>query len=31
MNIDTGLQIAEERHSFMLDYLKQFYNEWNAK
>jgi uncharacterized protein len=31
MNTDTGLKIAEERHQFMLTYLKQFYNEWNGE
>lgn len=31
MNTKTGLRIAEERHQFMLNYLEQFYNEWNGK
>jgi uncharacterized protein len=29
MNTKTGKQLAEQRHQFMLDYLKQFYKEWN--
>jgi uncharacterized protein len=31
MNTKTGKKIALERHTFMELYLKQFYNEWNAK
>ena len=31
MNTTTGRQIADERHSFMELYLKQFENEWNGK
>lgn len=31
MNTQTGRQIAEERHQFMLSYLEQFYDEWNGK
>lgn len=31
MNTKTGKQIAEERHSFMEGYLKQFYEEWNGE
>ncbi|WP_041801867.1 HD domain-containing protein [Flagellimonas ruestringensis] len=30
MNTKTGKKLAEERHQFMLDYLKQFYKEWNG-
>ncbi len=29
MNTKTGKHLAEQRHQFMLDYLKQFYKEWN--
>ena len=31
MNTKTGLQIANERHNFMLQFLDQFYKEWNGK
>ena len=30
MNTETGKKLAEERHKFMLDYLDQFYKEWNG-
>lgn len=30
MNTDTGKKLAEDRHHFMLDYLDQFYREWNG-
>jgi uncharacterized protein len=30
MNTSSGKKIAEERHNFMEEYLKQFYNEWNG-
>ncbi len=31
MNTKTGRDIAEKRHQFMLQYLDQFYLEWNGK
>ncbi|MBW8243116.1 HD domain-containing protein [Muricauda oceani] len=30
MNTATGKKLAEERHQFMMDYLDQFYKEWNG-
>ncbi|HKL89728.1 MAG TPA: HD domain-containing protein [Allomuricauda sp.] len=30
MNTASGKNLAEERHQFMLDYLNQFYKEWNG-
>lgn len=30
MNTETGMQMAEERHAFMLDFLDQFYKEWDG-
>ena len=29
MNTKTGKKLAEQRHQFMLDYLEQFYREWD--
>jgi len=29
MQTETGRKLAEERHQFMLTYLKQFYKEWD--
>ena len=31
MNTATGRTLAEKRHHFLLDYLEQFYAEWNGK
>jgi len=31
MNTETGRRLAEERHTFLEVFLKQFYNEWNIK
>lgn len=31
MNTKTGKRIASDRHKFMEDYLKQFYDEWNGE
>ncbi len=31
MNTDTGKQIASVRHQFMMQYLEQFYAEWDGK
>ena len=30
MNTSTGRRMAEERHLYLENYLKQFYKEWNA-
>ena len=31
MNTTSGKMIAENRHQFMVNYLSQFYDEWNGK
>ncbi|WP_299533960.1 HD domain-containing protein [Ulvibacterium sp.] len=31
MNTNTGKRLAQERHQFMLDYLEQFYKEWDLR
>ena len=31
MKTETGKQMAEQRHQFMLDYLEQFYAEWEGQ
>ncbi|MFC5630756.1 MULTISPECIES: HD domain-containing protein [Streptococcus] len=31
MNTETGKKLAEQRHQFMLDYLDQFYAEWEGE
>lgn len=31
MQTETGKRLAEERHQFMLDFLEQFYKEWNGR
>jgi len=31
MNTETGKQMAEARHKFMLDFLDEFYEEWEGK
>lgn len=30
MNTETGKKLAQKRHDFMVDYLNQFYSEWNG-
>jgi uncharacterized protein len=30
MNTQTGKQMAQERHQFMVTFLAQFYEEWNG-
>lgn len=29
MNTETGKKLAEQRHQYMLDFLEQFYSEWD--
>lgn len=31
MHTDTGRKLAEKRHQYMLDFLEQFYDEWNGR
>ncbi len=31
MHTATGCKIAEQRHQFMIDYLEQFYDEWEGR
>lgn len=31
MNTKTGKQMAEQRHQYMENYLKEFYSEWNGE
>jgi uncharacterized protein len=31
LHTETAKQIGKERHTFMEQFLEQFYNEWNSK
>lgn len=31
MQTEAGKKLAEDRHSFMMEYLEQFYREWNGR
>lgn len=31
MNTETGKKLAQQRHEFMKQFLKQFFAEWNGK
>lgn len=31
MHTDKAREIAAERHEFMLQFLEQFYHEWNVE
>ena len=31
MNTETGRKMAEERHRYMDDYLKEFFDEWEGR
>ncbi|MEM9648633.1 MAG: HD domain-containing protein [Bacteroidota bacterium] len=31
MNTETGKKLAQERHRYMVDFLDQFYKEWNGE
>jgi len=31
MNTDTARKIAEKRHTFMEEYLQEFFQEWEGK
>ncbi|MCK5686858.1 phosphohydrolase, partial [bacterium] len=31
MNTETGKNLAEQRHEFMMQFLDEFYKEWNGE